>query len=194
VEAGFERASPAIPSLSSALHYSHLLGFVSHYETMPILTNVSHAKGRKIAFALVASLWVLNMVAEKVQRGFFDIYAIDSSDTSMTLYRDKVQLSFRLQPYTSFENRFGSFHTCDKTRAALAEPLQPVLNFTTQIDTKLKILCFGDSATLQIAEVLQELAGCTLDKSSVLHYTAGKHQGIAEPPPFSIFLMDAMLR
>jgi hypothetical protein len=58
----------------------------------------------------------------------------------------------------------------------LPDDLHELLQFTTTVETSYKILCMGDSFSMQLSQIFEEVAGS--HHCSVLKYLYGTMEGI----------------
>jgi hypothetical protein len=68
-------------------------------------------------------------------------------------------------------------------RVPLAQPLADILNFTTTVETNMKILMLGDSVGMQFHQVLEEAAGATWDHRTLFKFAWGAHESVSISAP-----------
>lgn len=102
----------------------------------------------------------------------------------------RKHLSYSMTRHTSYRMTFSQATPCilGKTtnkwgrhpqwREELLDGLQPLLNFTTAIQTNLNVLVMGDSVGIQFGQLLEEAVGAQESSRKIIHESWPGHDGV----------------
>lgn len=99
---------------------------------------------------------------------------------SYTMRRgDSYNMTFAASAYRCpLGNAIDKFGNPKWFREPLLKSLQPHLNFTTFVQTNLRILVLGDSVAIQLGQLLEEVLGVIPSSRHVLHESWHRHEGL----------------
>ena len=146
-------------------------------------------KKRKIIFRIIPAVLISVLILTQYfwkgsQFKFNEVVSIIQYEQQVESKSTQILYSLHDQDELPYNDTFSPFYKCPLTsdRQSFDTNLtrkKGVLDFTTTIDTSLKIIVMGDSTGVQLGQGLQESAGSNASERDVLRFTSGRHEGIA---------------
>lgn len=123
-------------------------------------------------------------------RAFLENLWPGSEQSAVASKATSAYVTYSMSRYSSYNMTFSQANKCNlgvstnkwgrkpKWREPLLGALQPLLNFTTMVETPLNILFMGDSVAIQFGQLLEEALGAVADSRAVIHNSWAGNEGV----------------
>lgn len=176
-----DECAPHMPPMSRERRKLFLLCFVTVMVAFPFVSRQLSIRRTLLSLDLKANMDVTNA----------DMLQADSrpKHPATVTFTGRVNVSYTLTKGESYNMTFaGSAYRCPigkgqikkkpVWRDSLEESLEPSLNFTTHVDTNLRILVLGDSVAIQFGQLLEEAFGAIPSSRELLYESWKSHEGM----------------